>query len=395
MSAAAPRTAACFAALLAMGTVLLAASPGQAATDPAAKQQQLDKLKDRLARLQVDREQEMKRRDAVQLELRRSERAIAATRGDLADADRGITAAQGQLAELQRRQAGTKAALDAQKTALGQQMQAAFMEGRDSQLRLMLDAQDPATAGRLLAYYDYLNQARVSRIAVVHQQLDALAVLDKGIQGQLASLQALRDSRTRVLDELQQQGGERRQLLSKLDAGIRSRDAEIARLKRDQQAMQALVQDLHQALTDVPAELKEGRRFATLRGRLLWPVTGKMLNRYGETRAGGRMRWDGDLIAAPTGTPVHAVSQGRVVYADWMPHFGLLVILDHGNGYLSIYAHNQTATHQVGDWVKAGDTIAALGDSGGQDQSALYFELRHNSQTLDPRQWCRGRLPGG
>ena len=120
-----------------------------------------------------------------------------------------------------------------------------------------------------------------------------------------------------------------------------------------------------------------------------------MLDYYGQPRAGGRLHWEGDLIAAPLGTPVRAISQGRVVYTDWMPHFGLIVILDHGEGYLSIYAHNQNVTRQVGDYVKAGDVIAALGDSGGQDGPALYFELRHGNDTLDPRRWCRGRLPGG
>ena len=158
---------------------------------------------------------------------------------------------------------------------------------------------------------------------------------------------------------------------------------------------QSLVDSLRQAMQDVPAELMQGKRFSALKGRLLWPVGGKLLNYYGQPRAGGHLHWEGDLIAAPSGTAVRAISQGRVVYADWMPHFGLLVIIDHGEGYLSIYAHNQNVTRQVGDYVKAGETIASLGDSGGQDGPALYFELRHGNTTLDPRRWCRGRLPGG
>jgi len=363
--------------------------------DVAAKQQQLDKLKGKLDKVQADQETALQKRDAVQLQLRQSERAIASIARDLQEADRRVAAAQAALADLQRRQAVAQAALDAQKAALAQQMQAAFMEGRGSQLQLLLDAQDPGTVGRLLAYYDYLNQARVARISAVRRDLDALNAVDAEIKQQLASLQDLRDSRARMLTELQVQGTERRAVLTRLNSGIRSRDVEIARLQRDQQSMQSLLANLRQALVDVPPELLKGGHFAGLRGHLLWPVAGRMLNHYGEARAGGHLRWDGDLIAAPAGTPVRAVSQGRVVYADWMPHFGLLVILDHGNGYLSIYAHNQSVTHQVGDWVQAGDTIAELGDSGGQDQPALYFELRHNTETLDPRRWCRGRLPGG
>ena len=382
-------------ALLAAALLVAPAALPAGPADVAAKQQQLDKLKGKLDKVQSDQEAALQKRDAVQLQLRQSERSIAGTARELAEADQRVAAAQAQLADLQRRRAAAQAALDVQKAALGQQMLAAFMEGRGSQLQLLLDAQDPGTVGRLLTYYDYLNQARVARISAVRRDLDALDALDAQINQQLASLQDLRDSRARMLAELQQQGAERRAVLTKLNSGIKSRDAEIARLQRDQQSMQSLVANLRQALVDVPPELLKGGKFASLRGHLLWPVAGRMLNHYGESRAGGHLRWDGDLIAAPAGTPVRAVSQGRVLYADWMPHFGLLVIIDHGNGYLSIYAHNQSVSHQVGDWVRAGDTIAELGDSGGQDQPALYFELRHNNETLDPRRWCRGRLPGG
>jgi len=377
---------------------LLAASllaTAQGADDPAAKQQQLDKLKAKLTKVQQDQDAALQRRDAVQVQLRASERAIASANHDYVVLDRQVGGAENQLADLQRQKAARQAALDAQKTALGQQMQAAYREGQDSQLRLLLDAQDPETVGRLLAYYDYVNQARATRITAVRQELDALDQVDRRITEQLDSLKSLRDDRARMLATLQERGRSRRQLLASLDAGIRSRNAEITRLNKDQQAMQSLVDSLRQAMQDVPPELQQGKRFATLRGRLLWPVAGKMLNYYGQSRAGGHLHWEGDLIAAPVGTPVRAIYQGRVVYADWMPHFGLLVILDHGQGYLSIYAHNQNIAHQVGDYVKAGETIASLGDTGGQDQPALYFELRHGNDTLDPRRWCRGRLPGG
>ena len=367
----------------------------QAADDAAAKQKQLDSLRAKLSKVQQDQDAALQKRDAVQVQLRASERAIAGATHDYQELDRKVGAAEGQLADLERQKAARQALLDQQKNALALQMQAAYREGQDSQLRLLLDAQDPETVGRLLADYDYVNQARATRITAVRQELAALDQVDERIGQQLAALKSLRDSRARTLATLQDRGRSRKQLLASLDAGIKNRNAEMARLSRDQQAMQSLVDSLRQALQDVPPELMQGKRFSTLRGHLLWPVGGKMLNYYGESRAGGHLHWEGDLIAAPAGTPVRAISQGRIVYADWMPHFGLLVIVDHGEGYLSIYAHNQNVTHQVGDYVKAGETIAALGDSGGQDQPALYFELRHGNDTLDPRRWCRGRLPGG
>lgn len=378
---------------LLLGLALAAWSVG--ADDSAAKQQQLDKLKAKLSQVQQAQDTALQKRDTVQVQLRDSERAIASASHEYAELDRQVGSAEGHLAELQRQKAARQAALDAQKAALAQQMQAAYREGQDSQLRLLLDAQDPETVGRLLAYYDYVNQARAARITAVHQELADLDQVDAHIQLQLGNLKKLRDERGLSLSELQTRGKSRRQLLVTLDAGIKSRSVQISHLNKDQQAMQSLVDSLRQAMQDVPPELLQGKRFSALRGHLLWPVGGKMLSYYGQARAGGHLHWEGDLIAAPTGTPVRAISQGRVVYADWMPHFGLLVIVDHGEGYLSIYAHNQSVTHQVGDMVKAGETIAALGDSGGQDQPALYFELRHGNDTLDPRRWCRGRLPGG
>lgn len=380
--------------LLAFLAALVFALPA-ARAEGADKQAQLDALKAKLAKVQQAQEDALQKRDAVQVQLRQSERAIAAARDDYGKLDRQVDAAEGQLADLQRQKAARQAAIDAQKAALAQQMRAAYQEGQDSQLRLLLDAQDPETVGRLLAYYDYVNQARAARIGAVRQEIAALDQVDARIQDQLGSLKSLRDSRARMLTELQSRGKTRRDLLASLDAGIKSRNSEIARLSKDQQAMQSLVDSLNRALTDVPADLKQGKRFSTLKGKLLWPVSGKVLDRFGQPRAGGHLRWEGDLIAAPVGTPVRAVSQGRVVYADWMPHFGLLVIVDHGEGYLSIYAHNQNVTRGVGDFVKAGETIAALGDTGGQDEPALYFELRHGNDTLDPRRWCRGKLPGG
>lgn len=373
----------------------LAMAGSAAADDASARQQQLDKLKARLTQVQQAQEAALQKRDALQVQLRGSERALAAATREYQDLDRQVDTAEGQLAELQKQKAARQAALDAQKTALSQQMQAAYREGQDSQLRLLLDAQDPQTVGRLLAYYDYVNQARAARITAVRQQLTELDKVDDHIQLQLANLKKLRDNRAASLAELQARGRSRRQLLATLDAGIKNRNVQISRLTKDQQTMQSLVDSLRQAMQDVPPELQQGKRFSALKGHLLWPVGGKLLNYYGQPRAGGHLHWEGDLIAAPSGTAVRAISQGRVVYADWMPHFGLLVIVDHGEGYLSIYAHNQNVTHQVGDYVKAGETIASLGDSGGQDQPALYFELRHGNTTLDPRRWCRGRLPGG
>ncbi|HET7921381.1 MAG TPA: peptidoglycan DD-metalloendopeptidase family protein [Gammaproteobacteria bacterium] len=368
-----------------------AVAPARAGDEASAQQHKLEQLRSRIQALQARMERDVDRRGSVQGELRRAERAIAAAAAGLRELDGKVAAANKRLVALKRQQAQKQAALDGQKAALAAQIRAAYAEGSNSELQMLLNAEDPATLGRMLAYYDYLNQARATRIRAVREELRALTALNRQVEQQLADISALRDQRARALAQMQSERDARKRTLAKLNGEIHDRGAQLARLQRDARSIEDLLANLQQALSDIPADLEKTRDFARLRGRLAWPVSGKLLHRFGEPLVGDRLPAQGDLIAAPMGTPVHAVAWGRVVYADWLPRFGLLVILDHGHGYLSIYAHNQSLYAQVGDWVQPGQRIATLGDSGGQAQPALYFELRHNNTSLNPRKWCRGR----
>ncbi|MGH8377639.1 MAG: murein hydrolase activator EnvC family protein [Gammaproteobacteria bacterium] len=376
--------------------LLLPATNLEAASDTAAvKQAQLKTLRTRIATVQAKLDRDIQKRGTVQQQLRDSEQQIAQLATSLHGLDRSVAQAQTHLAALQHEQAQQQAALNAQKDALAKQIRDAYMEGRDSQLQLLLNAQDPATISRLLAYYAYFNQARAARIRAVRAELDALAKINAQVQRQVTALSGLRDQRARALANLKQSRKTRKQVLAGLDANIHTRGEQLARMQRDERSIQDLLANLQQTLSDIPADLEGHHRFASLRGRLPWPVNGRVIQTFGAPLAGGRLRAHGDLIAAPLGTPVHAVSYGRVVFADWLPHFGLLVIVDHGDGYMSIYAHSQSVYVHVGDWVQMGETIATLGDSGGQDEPALYFEIRHRNVALSPRDWCRGHLPRG
>jgi len=381
--------------LAAFGTLLLFSIALPAAAGDAAKQAQLRELRTRIAQVQSNLNRDIQRRSKMQLELRTSERQIAQLSGRLHDLNRSVSQAQSHLDALQREQAQKQVALAAQKDALAKQIRAAYMEGRDSQLQLLLNAQDPATISRLLAYYDYFNKARAARIQAVREQLDALAKINAQVQQQVTRLSNLRAQRAQTLAKLEQNRAARKQALAQLNTSIHTHSQKLARMQRDARAIEELLANLQQTLADIPADLEGHHRFASLRGRLPWPVFGRVIQHFGEPLAAGRLRATGDLIAAPLGTPVRAVSYGRVVFADWLPHFGLLVIIDHGDGYMSIYAHNQSVYAHVGDWVQMGETIATLGDSGGQNQPALYFEIRHRNVALSPREWCRGHLPRG
>ena len=375
---------------------MLASGPARPAGSQSAKQQaQLQELRARITRLQANLDRDVQTRSQVQRQLRDSEQRIAKLNGSLQQLEAAIDRAHVRLAELHAVQARKQAALDAQKAALAQQIRAAYMQGQDSRLRLLLNARDPATLDRLLAYYDYLDKARAVRIQAVRDELQALVNINTQVQHQLAVLIGLRQRRTQALTQLQHSRRTRSQLLATINQRIRTRGQQLARMRSNERNLENLLNNLQQTLADIPADLEGHHRFASLRGRLPWPVAGRIIQGFGAPLAGGRLRAQGDLIAAPLGTPVRAVAYGRVVFADWLPHFGLLVIIDHGGGYMSIYAHNQSVYVQVGDWVHMGETIATLGDSGGQSQPALYFEIRHRDVALSPREWCRGHLARG
>lgn len=375
--------------------LLFTAATARSADTAAAKQQELNQLRARIATVQAGMDRDIQRRSAATLELRDTERQLAELAGGLRALNRKIGAAQSKLDALKRQQMRTQAALDAQKQALVEELRAAYLQGQDSELRLLLNAEDPASLDRLLTYFDYLNKARAARIQSVRAELATLARINNQVQQQVTELTRLRDHRSQTLAALQRARSVRQTLIANLNAKIRTRGEKLARLHQDEQSIETLLANLRQALSDIPADLEQTHRFSALKGRLLWPVAGRLARGFGAPMADGRLRAQGDLIAAPLGTPVRAISYGRVVYADWLPHFGLLIIIDHGDGYMSIYAHNQSLYTQVGDWVHAGDTIASLGDSGGQSQPGLYFEIRHRNTALDPRHWCRGHLPRG
>lgn len=377
-----------------LGALLFAGAVQAAGSDQAAARQlQLKQLRARIAGLQATLDREVRRRGQVQQQLRDSETRLAGLSAGLRRVQRSLAQAQARLTGLQRQQQQQQKLLGRQQQALAAQIRATYMQGRDSQLKLLLNAEDPASIERLLAYYDYFNKARAARIQAVRVQLDALVNINAQVQQQLQQLTTLRAQRAQALAQVKQERDARQRALATLNAGIHSRSQRLARLREDERSLEDLIANLQQTLSDIPADLEGHHRFASLRGRLLWPVDGRVIQSFGAPIAGGRMRAQGDLIAAPLGTPVRAIAYGRVVFADWLPHFGLLVIVDHGDGYLSIYAHNQSVYVQVGDWVRAGETLATLGDSGGQNQPALYFEIRHQNIALNPYDWCHGRLP--
>lgn len=375
--------------VLLAGTLLFMQSVAaeQATPDAREKQEELEKLRSEIQRVQRELARDIGRRDKLTGDLRDTERELGRAANALRDVNITLQFKQEHLQKLEAEQRAQRAGLKAERDALTGQVQAAYIAGREEKIKLLLNQQDPATFGRMLVYYDILNRERTARIERVNLRLQRLTELETEISTEVAALDAAREERGRILAGLEQTRDQRAGLLARLDAEIRSQNEELRRLQADERALADLVQSLLDVFADIPAGLADRAPFNQLRGRLPWPSTGSVVASFGEARADGRMRWQGLMIAANPGTPVRAISHGRVAYADWLPHYGLLLVLEHGDGYLSLYGHNQALYKEVGDWVQPGEIVAAIGDSGGQNRAALYFEIRHGKRIEDPRKW--------
>jgi septal ring factor EnvC (AmiA/AmiB activator) len=361
-------------------------NPAKAEADLKAVRSQIDKV-------QAEMERDAGRRDKITRELEESETTVSGARGELDKLRRERAVHTARRAELAAARRSQESELGERRAALAGQIRAASMIGHEEPLKLLLNQRDPAQTGRVLTYYQYFGRARASQIAAINSHIAELATLDAGLAEEEARLVALEERQKGELSRLQAARERRGRALVTLEAESKNRARELARLKEQQGGLEKLVRELRRALERIdkfPTDSKDA--FAKLRGKLAWPVAGKLIASFGQTRAGG-VKWDGVLVSGAQGTAVRAVYHGRVVYADWLSGLGLLTIIDHGDGYLSLYGHNERLYKEVGERVTAGDTIATVGDSGGRSTPALYFEIRKAGRPVDPRPWFKSASP--
>ena len=357
-------------------------------TDARRAQAQLEAVRDQIARIarQVSRGQA--ERDRLTRQLRATEKSVADAQAALDDLrqQRDAGAARRASLEAQRRQ--READLASSRSALAGQLRAAYLIGRQEPLKLLLSQGDPTRAGRMFIYYSYFGRARATQIQAIEADLERIRQLDGQLQAQDAKLASLQQAQQDQVSALQRARSHRMQVLASISAQTHTRAERLNRLRQQQSGLEALLAQLRRATASLPPEDLGSSPFAQRRGELPRPVAGRILESYGEVRAGG-LRWQGDLFATQRDAPVHAVSSGRVVYADWLAGLGLLIIIDHGGGYMSLYGHNARLYESVGQSVTAGQTIAQAGDSGGGARPELYFEIRKDGKPLDPRVWLR------
>lgn len=358
---------------------------GIATAQVTTKERELATVRAEIGRIAAALESKSRKRRALNGELEAAEAELSRARERVAVTANDIKATEARLAEVTQAAQQRARELSAERDYLAGQLRAAYVNGRSERLRLILNQEDPAEVGRRTTYYRYLNTVRQDNISRVNGELAELATLRERILGVRAELTALSERRQRELATTESRVAERAELLDKLNEQIAAEGGSMAELQAREADLEKLIAELNSILSDYPISTE--RPFADLRGNLTWPVAGRLLNDFGQPRDGSELRWNGVLLGAERGAEVRAIYHGRVAFSEWLPRLGLLVVLDHGDGYLSLYGHNDALVRSVGDWVGAGDVIATVGDSGGQPQPALYIELRQGRKALNPNRW--------
>ncbi len=356
------------------------------------KERELEQVRERISDLKKSMDRAAAERDRLSGELQDIEVAIAEQRRRIKEIAREQQFTENRKNQLDAELANREAHLDVESGELAAQVRAAYMSGSQEKIKLLLNQRDPATLGRLMAYYRYLNDYRASNITSVMQEIRKLDELQSQIAAEGARLDGLAKRRYAELVKLNTSLEERQLLLASLRDKIAAEGQEVERLAAQELDLTRLIAELTSILSDYPISSEEP--FSKHKGRLTWPVAGSLLHEFGQPRVSDKIHWNGVVLAAPRGREVRAVYHGRIAFADWLAGMGLLVIIDHGEGYMTLYGYNETLLKNAGDWVAPGDVIATVGDSGGQQQSSLYFELRQGTKPINPRLWIT-RRPGG
>ena len=393
------RRSGAFAAAATAAALLVAAVAG-AATAPtggsdsarrADTEAQLKAVQAEIARVRAKVSRDRVETDKAARDLRSAELSVGTARAALDELQRTRAERAARRAELAAQKRERTAQIERERAGLAAQMRAAYLIGRAEPLKLLLNQQDPSRAGRLFVYYSYFGRARAGQVAGIEAEVGKLEQLDTVLAAEEAKLAQIESERRDELARLESARSQRGAVLASLKLQSQTRAQTLERLQKEQGGLESLLRELRRALEKFPVDSNDA--FARLKGKLAWPVAGQLAARFGETRAGA-VKWDGVLISAERGSDVRAVYGGRIIFADWLPGLGLLTIVDHGDGYLSLYGHNERLFKAVGERVAPGDTIAAAGDSGGSEHPELYFGIRKGGRPVDPVPWFKASHPG-
>jgi septal ring factor EnvC (AmiA/AmiB activator) len=363
---------------------------GLAAGDERYQQstEELAKVRGRIEAVSKSIEHDKVEQDQLRGAVEAAERKVDEATGEARRIAAQVELQEARVRQAQAEQAAAERRLAEQKDALARQLRASYVMGRGGKAELLLSQEDPDRVDRMLVYYDSLNRARAVAIDAINAQIRQVAALAKQYQAQLDTLHKLQSSHKQALAALEQTRSERAEAMSKVSQRIAGEAQELKGLQASEKQLKDLLEQLRQALADVPVEPEGGHKsFPEMRGHMDWPLRGDLLARYGDAKAGGRLLWKGWWISAPEGAAVKASARGRVAYVGWLTSYGLIVVLQHEKGFFTLYGHNSAVTRTAGEWVGPGDVIARAGNTGGYEQTGLYFEVRKGTEPMDPKDW--------
>lgn len=357
------------------------------ANDLSDKQEKLGQLRSKITAIQQKINQQQSKKGGVESEIKTLDSQIANLSKKIKMFNAESAKYDRQLLQLKHQLDAAKSNIGAHRENLMNQLRATYVMGKQPKLKVLLNQEDPSAIGRMQVYFRYVNLAQNEVLSKAQVFADQLLSVQREI---LRATKGLFSARARLLSEqkkLDQTRIKRKQIIAALTKSINKGRSSLTRMQADRQALEELIKQLGNVLADIPDSLGEKKPFKNLKGKLIQPVIGKKIIKFGARKPLSNLRWNGILIDAKEGAQVHAISHGQVIFASWMRGFGYLVILDHGGGYLSLYGYNQLISKDVGDWVVPGDVIALVGGSGGQNKSGLYFGIRYKGKPVNPARW--------
>ncbi|MCC5796113.1 MAG: peptidoglycan DD-metalloendopeptidase family protein [Methylophaga sp.] len=356
--------------------------------------QQLESVRDEIKTLSQDLASNKADKESLYKQLQVQSMKVSAISRELASLNEKIRTQDRQLTVLNQQLDQQQMMQSEQLEALYEQLRAAFINSQPGYMKMLLNQQDPALLSRGNVYYRYFNDARRQQLEEIDQVLASLSDEQKQVFAAQRELQSLYETQKQKQASLQAQTEARQATLAALDQKIASQDARLSELRSQEQQLQNLIDSLARQQAkraSPPSTVKPTQPFTSLNGRLNWPVRGKVLAHYGSSRNVGTLKWQGIMIDSAPGTDVKAVASGRVVFSEWLRGFGLLIIVDHGDQFMSLYGNNDALLKDVGDTVTVGETIAQTGNQGIRQQAGLYFEIRHKGQPVNPVNWLEKR----
>ncbi|HEB26516.1 MAG TPA: ATPase [Porticoccus sp.] len=340
-----------------------------------------------IAKLQQSIKGSSKQQDSLNKALRKAELASAEINLKINSLETKLKSLKTELTQLHLEQTTLEASRKSQQSMISKQITAAYHLGSEEPIKLLLNQENPDRISRTLKYYDYFLQARGEKLSHYRETLTSLNRVEVSISNHQLALSTNRDALKQEHKQLTERQQARREVLAQLNKQLSGSKQTLNKLNTERSRLESVLKSLQESIAKLSLPSTE-QPFAGQRGRLAWPVSGRLSKHFGASR-NASITWDGWLLRANEGSPVNTIHHGRVIFSNYLRGHGLLIIIDHGDGYMSLYAHNQVLLKETGEWILTGETIAKVGNSGGRAEHALYFEIRHNGKPANPKHWLK------